>query len=90
VLYNKTKVSLGKIHEDLTRLEKTSTKDQTNVVNSELSHQFNEILTSLDRLDIYVSKESVNRRADTKLRVDQLKYDFRHLQAAFKSLQYKK
>jgi Golgi SNAP receptor complex protein 2 len=89
-LYSKTKGSLSKVSEDLTRLEKTSTADETKTVTIELGRQFEEILIGLDKLDIYVSKEVVNRRADTKLRVDQLKYDFRHLQAAFKSLQYKK
>jgi Golgi SNAP receptor complex protein 2 len=90
LLYNRTKGSFGKIHEDLGKFERTTTQDEVKQITIELNKQFDEILSNIDKLDIYVSKEPINRRADTKFKVDQLKYDFRHLQAAYKSLQYKR
>lgn len=35
-----------------------------------------------ERLDILVHKEPVSRRNNAKLRVDQLKYDYQHLQVS--------
>ncbi|XP_055324524.1 probable Golgi SNAP receptor complex member 2 [Sitodiplosis mosellana] len=43
-----------------------------------------------DRLDVLVFKVPAAQRPNAKMRVDQLKYDIRHLQAALQSWQQKK
>lgn len=42
---------------------------------------------NLERMDILVDKEPFPRRQNSKLRVDQIKYDLQHLQSAFRGLQ---
>lgn len=43
-----------------------------------------------DRLDVLVFKVPTTQRSSAKMRVDQLKYDIRHLQAALQSWKQKK
>lgn len=38
------------------------------------------VFRNCEHLDILVHKEPVSRRNNAKLRVDQLKYDYQHLQ----------
>jgi golgi SNAP receptor complex member 2 len=45
------------------------------------------ITTNLERMDILVDKEPFSRRQNSKLRVDQLRYDFQHLRSALRTLQ---
>ncbi|XP_070570886.1 Golgi SNAP receptor complex member 2-like [Ptychodera flava] len=43
-----------------------------------------------ERLEILVNKEPPQRRQNAKLRVDQLKYDCKHLQAAMRNLKHRR
>lgn len=43
-----------------------------------------------DRLDVLVFKVPISQRPNAKMRVDQLKYDIRHLQSALQNWQQKK
>ncbi|OQV16280.1 putative Golgi SNAP receptor complex member 2 [Hypsibius exemplaris] len=45
------------------------------------------ITATLQRLDILVDKEPFSRRQNSKLRVDQIRYDFQHLKSALRQLQ---
>jgi Golgi SNAP receptor complex protein 2 len=51
----------------------------------DLHRRVEQILSNLDRLDVLVSKEPVTRRQNAKVRVEQLKEDVRHLQAALRA-----
>ena len=51
-------------------------------------HEVNaKITTTLTKLDNLVDKEPFSRRQTSKLRVDQIRYDFQHLKAALRTLQ---
>ena len=89
-LYRETKTSLLLINELLSKFEKSLTHDEIQTSKSQINEKFNEIITSCNQLDIYVTKEPASRRYDSKLKVDQLKYDFQHYRTAFNSIQYKK
>ena len=56
-------------------------------------NDFNEKITlnysNCERLDVLVQKEPPARRHNSKIRVDQLKYDVRHLQSSFQNMQAK-
>ena len=45
--------------------------------------------SNCERLDVLVQKEPPARRHNSKIRVDQLKYDVRHLQSSFQNMQAK-
>ncbi|XP_053681116.1 probable Golgi SNAP receptor complex member 2 [Anopheles nili] len=61
---------------------------------NEIEHDIEMKITSVngncDRLDVLLFKVPVAQRQNAKMRVDQLKYDIRHLQAALKMFQDKK
>ncbi|XP_050071125.1 probable Golgi SNAP receptor complex member 2 [Anopheles maculipalpis] len=61
---------------------------------SEIEHDIAMKITTVngncDRLDVLLFKVPVAQRQNAKMRVDQLKYDIRHLQAALKLYQDKK
>uniref|UniRef100_A0A182P786 Golgi SNAP receptor complex member 2 n=1 Tax=Anopheles epiroticus TaxID=199890 RepID=A0A182P786_9DIPT len=61
---------------------------------SEIEHDIELKITTVngncDRLDVLLFKVPVAQRQNAKMRVDQLKYDIRHLQAALKMYQDKK
>lgn len=46
--------------------------------------------SNCEKLDILIHKEPLTRRQTSKTRVDQLKYDNQHLQAALRMLQHKR
>jgi Golgi SNAP receptor complex protein 2 len=89
-LYRETKSKLLEISDLLGKYE-TSARNESEALNKEkITSKFNEITAACDQLDIYVTKEPALRKYDAKMKVDQLKYDFQHLKAAFNTIQYKK
>ena len=89
-LYIETKSNLMQISDLLVKFENTILADEINNLKQILNEKLNQIGKSCDQLDIYVTKEPANRRFDSKLKVDQLKYDLQHFKAALNSIQYKK
>jgi Golgi SNAP receptor complex protein 2 len=89
-LYHKTKSCIHQVQETLKNFELSSTQDEIKTISNQFSIQIDEILSNLDKLDIFVNKEPVSRRTDAKIKVDELKYDLKHIQAAFRSIQYRK
>ena len=49
-----------------------------------------EFYSNCERLDVLVLKEPPARRHNSKIKVDQLKYDVKHLQSSFQSHQVSK
>jgi len=55
----------------------------------EISARVEHIISNCERLDVLVQKEPPAKRQNWKIRVDQLKYDVRHLQSSFQASQAK-
>jgi Golgi SNAP receptor complex protein 2 len=89
-LYIETKGGLMQINEMLVKFESCSQPEEAQFAKANITERLNQLDRSCDQLDIYVTKEPANRRYDSKLKVDQLKYDLKHYKAAFNSMQYKK
>ncbi|XP_053694643.1 probable Golgi SNAP receptor complex member 2 [Sabethes cyaneus] len=62
----------------------------TGSVEAEIQTKLTAVSANCDRLDVLLYKVPVAQRPSTKMRVDQLKYDLRHLQAALRLYQDKK
>ena len=67
-----------------------STAEDAHIVENEVQARIDQIVSNCERLEILMNKEPPTRRANAKLRVDQLKYDCQHLQAAMRNLQHKR
>ncbi|XP_059618135.1 probable Golgi SNAP receptor complex member 2 [Phlebotomus argentipes] len=59
-------------------------------VESEILSKITAVNANCERLDVFLYKVPVAQRQNAKMRVDQLKYDIRHLQAALRVWQEKK
>ncbi|KAL8586569.1 hypothetical protein ACOMHN_053922 [Nucella lapillus] len=88
-LYHQTNRLIEEVGRDLGRYEKAN-EDSAHVVENEIRAQLDHIISNCERLDILVNKEPAARRANAKMRVDQLKYDCQHVQAALRNLQHKR
>lgn len=89
-LYRETKANIFQLNDFLSIFENSVTLEDINRNKQNILNSFNQIASACDELDIYVAKEPATRRYETKLRIDQLKYDYQHIKAAFNSIQYKK
>ncbi|KAK3590427.1 hypothetical protein CHS0354_024376 [Potamilus streckersoni] len=88
-LYHQTNRLIQEVQNDLGRLERAAGKD-IHLVENEIQAQIDHIVSNCERLEILVNKEPPMRRATAKMRVDQLKYDCQHIQAALRTLQHKR
>ncbi|XP_041360850.1 Golgi SNAP receptor complex member 2-like [Gigantopelta aegis] len=88
-LYHQTNRLVQDVQGELGRLERAK-GDSVHLVENEVQARIDHILSNCERLEILVNKEPPTRRANAKLRVDQLKYDCQHLQSAMRQLQHKR
>ncbi|XP_025089535.1 Golgi SNAP receptor complex member 2-like [Pomacea canaliculata] len=88
-LYHQTNALIQEVQRDLGRLERTS-EDKVHTVENEIQTHLDHVIGNCERLEILVNKEPPTRRANAKMRVDQLKYDCQHVQAALRNLQHKR
>lgn len=88
-LYHQTNKLIHEVQNDLGRLEKAMGRD-IHLVENEIQARIDHIVSNCERLEILVNKEPPQRRPNAKLRVDQLKYDCQHLQAAMRNLQHRR
>ena len=87
-LYHQTSKLMHEIQGSLGQLEGASKDDpDVHLIENAIQARIDEILSNCERLDILVNKEPPTRRANAKLRVDQLKYDCQHLQASMRNVQ---
>ncbi len=87
-LYHSTNRALSELQSGMPQLESASASEsdlQFQQTEREVQRRMEQILSNLDRLDVLVGKEPVTRRHNAKVRVDQLKEDARHLQAAIRA-----
>lgn len=88
-LYHQTNKMCHEVQGDLSRLERTP-PSEVHIVENEVQARIDHIISNCERLEILVNKEPPTRRANAKLRVDQLKYDCQHLQSALRNMQHKR
>ncbi|KAL8582867.1 hypothetical protein ACOMHN_014090 [Nucella lapillus] len=88
-LYHQTNKQVQDVGRELGRLERAR-EDTAAKVETEVQAKLDHIISNCERLDILVTKEPVTRRANAKMRVDQLKYDCQQVQAALRNLQHKR
>lgn len=88
-LYHETNKLLQEVHVNLGHYEKAN-KDEASQVEGHIQNLFDTINSSFGRLEIMVNKELPTRRQNAKLRLDQLKYDRQHLEAALRNIQHRR
>lgn len=86
-LYHRTKHEIEEVNRCFQKFD--SGRDEQGI-DEQVDQAIEKIITNCDRLDILVHKEPATRRHVAKLRVDQLKYDARHLKAAQTNLRRKR
>lgn len=89
-LYHQTNLSLQEIHRNLGMVERAVSATDAQKLENEVQTQIDHVISNCERLDILVMKEPPTRRANAKMRVDQLKYDCQHLQSSLRQLQHKR
>ncbi|KAL0850147.1 hypothetical protein ABMA28_012023 [Loxostege sticticalis] len=88
VLYHQTNQLLQEASDLFHKLE----KDPTNCdeIENAIQSKINAVTANCEKLDIYVFKTPINQRPMAKMRVDQLKYDNKHIQASLVNAQNKR
>ncbi|KAG0720184.1 Golgi SNAP receptor complex member 2 [Chionoecetes opilio] len=90
-LYHHTNRLLQEVtSQDLLRIQRTPPHDDAVEAEGVVVHKLDTIHANCNRLDILINKEPAARRANAKYRVDQLKYDLKHVQNSFAMLQHQK
>ncbi|XP_068628406.1 probable Golgi SNAP receptor complex member 2 [Battus philenor] len=64
--------------------------DHSELIENAIQSKINAINTNCERLDVFVFKTPINQRPMAKMRVDQLKYDNKHIQASLINIQNKR
>ncbi|KAH8256141.1 hypothetical protein KR026_009147 [Drosophila bipectinata] len=78
-LYHQTNNAVKEIERDFQRLSQLSPQESLDV-ESGIQVKITQANSNCDRLDVLLFKVPPSQRQSSKLRVDQLKYDLRHLQ----------
>jgi len=89
-LYHQTNKMVQDVQNQLGRLERAGSPEENHQLELELQTRIDQIVSNCERLELLVNKEPPSRRATAKLRVDQLKYDCQHLQAAKRNVQHRR
>jgi Golgi SNAP receptor complex protein 2 len=89
-LYHQTNKVVHDIQSQLGRLERAITAEENSDIQNEIQARIDQMVSNCERLEMMVNKEPPSRRANAKLRVDQLKYDCQHLQAAMRNIQHRR
>ena len=77
-----TSVALHEIKNDLTNYENAPDRQSESAYVTALNQKFQNLLQMCDRLDILVNKEPAQRRAQSRQRVNEIKYDIKHYQVS--------
>lgn len=80
-LYHQTNRLVQETQQCFEKLEKAGDAN-SDAIEREIQARIDSITSNCERLEILIYKEPLNRRTNGKLRIDQLKYDRMHLQAA--------
>jgi len=88
-LYHETNRSIQLLQQNLGRLDHAPPA-QLSAVEADISQQLDAIHANCERLATMASKETPHRRANAKYKVDQLKYDVKHVVAAINNIKAKR
>ncbi|XP_039966251.1 probable Golgi SNAP receptor complex member 2 [Bactrocera neohumeralis] len=80
-LYHQTNRMIQEIEQTFQKLAQTSGLDTADVEN-EIQMKITAVNSNCDRLDVLLYKVPASQRPSAKMRIDQLKYDTRHLQSS--------
>ncbi|CAL4242790.1 unnamed protein product, partial [Meganyctiphanes norvegica] len=90
-LYHQTNRTLQEVtSSDLARYERAPGNEEQANAEAILNQKLETIHGNLSRLDVLINKEPPTRRSNAKYRVDQLKYDFQHIQNSFYMIQQRR
>ncbi|XP_033221239.1 probable Golgi SNAP receptor complex member 2 [Belonocnema kinseyi] len=84
-LYHQTNKVVQETQHLFSQLERQPPNSDVQAVENDIETKINLINRNCERLDILCMKGPISQRQDAKMRVDQLKYDSRHLTAALNS-----
>uniref|UniRef100_A0A023FFN8 Putative golgi snap receptor complex member 2 n=1 Tax=Amblyomma cajennense TaxID=34607 RepID=A0A023FFN8_AMBCJ len=85
-LYHASNSIVEDIHQCFKKYE-VSVGEEAQRIEGIIQEKINELSSNCERLAILASKEPVSRRQNAKMRVDELRYEQKHLQAALANLQ---
>jgi len=85
-LYHQTNGLLEQTQGYFVRLEQGAVGEDANRLQMEIQSRLDTMWSNTERLDMLAGKEPVQRRQAARQRVDQLKYDIQHLNAALQSM----
>lgn len=88
-LYHQANILVQETQQGFEKLEKVSDL-HSDPIEKEIQARIDKVTSICERLDILVYKEPLTRRTNSKYRVDQLKYDKDHLQAALDTYRNRK
>ncbi|XP_026764134.1 probable Golgi SNAP receptor complex member 2 [Galleria mellonella] len=88
VLYHQTSQLIQETSDLFQKLDKNPAN--CDEIESAIQSKINAISANCEKLDIYVYKTPINQRPMAKMRVDQLKYDNKHIQASLTNSQSKR
>ena len=88
--YRETKASLMQLNDLLGKLEMAFEANTIESIKQQVSDKIDEITNFCDQLDLCVSREPAARRYDSRMKVDQLKYDFNHYRSAYNAINARK
>ncbi|XP_014468546.1 PREDICTED: probable Golgi SNAP receptor complex member 2 isoform X1 [Dinoponera quadriceps] len=84
-LYHQTNKLVQETQHLFSNLERKSSDTDLQEIKAAIESKINLINSNCERLDVLCLKGPVSQRQNTRMRVDQLKYDSRHLSAALNS-----
>jgi len=90
-LYHQTNRLLQQVAgEELGRLENTINAPDRKALYEDIQEKLRTVDSNCSRLDILVNKEPASRRSNAKWKVDQLKYDYRHILASVDTIEQRR
>jgi len=75
-----TSIIIREIQNDLFSYENAQDRDTDAACTTLINNKFQSLMELCDRLDILVNKEPAQTRAQSRQRVNEIKYDIRHYQ----------
>lgn len=88
-VYHETNRNIQLLQQNLGRLDQAPAS-QMAMVEADIAERLDGIHASCERLAVMAAKESPHRRANAKYKVDQLKYDVKHVVAAINNIKAKR
>ncbi|CAF1044472.1 unnamed protein product, partial [Didymodactylos carnosus] len=89
-ILSQTNILIREVEHDLVSYENAKTKTSENECEQVINEKLGRLLQMCDRLDILINKESVSKRPQLRQRMNEIKYDMKHYQAAFSNISRKK